>query len=592
MRGRIEQSSVVESSVVQSLWVQVCVLAVVLLLSITAHAAPSGHGAPSATGSEATLGGFTPNPEITLSFRRSRYPVSSPTVTSQAVGTVSISGPQNASGRYSVRVTGPNTDTGIELQIGGAPGSNAGDVTVNLPQTPGQVTYTARATIGGREVSDEAVLTAVAVKELQYRLVSNGAGQGEYSDVPDPLIVPVGQSVEFKALPDPAGDWPQNKPAWGKTGDGVVGAEGTGETTTVVFNQTGVKTVTAESGNTVTANILCGILTVSTPDDHLEADGVTTAPIKVHLGDANGNPFPNVPISLGTSGGELKDTAMITDSAGNGAVDVNDDGVIQADEPRETILSSPDGGVLAKVTAVAGEVEGKKSVLFHKVLLSDFSQPKLLAYDPDSTEAAKQNPQFTFTISDQPSVAQNFSVTFSIHSLEGQDAIATKTETLAPGTYTRSWSDFFYSSGQEANGRVTDPGAGIYPFQIEAVVDVLKPEEVEDITDKDCAHADWKSSKTLSINWTQSFMYHDDLLNSTRVGYAFQVRNTNRENAPPVETNIAVYDPDMELVKTVPVNFQADQADPHLFVAVESFSFDEMLKAGKYHFVVETKEQD
>jgi hypothetical protein len=103
-------------------------------------------------------------------------------------------------------------------------------------------------------VTREITVKVVAVASLQYRL--NGAG--EWAAVPEPLKVPVGQSVEFKALPDEEGSqWPMGCPSWG----GTSGASGGGEMTTVTFGQvsqtaTDFKTVTAQCGNTKTANVL------------------------------------------------------------------------------------------------------------------------------------------------------------------------------------------------------------------------------------------------------------------------------------------------------------------------------------------------
>jgi len=328
-----------------------------------------------------------------------------------------------------------------------------------------------------------------------------------------------------------------------------------------------------------------GTLTVSASADHLEADGEAKSIINVHIDDADGNPLPDMVVSMGSDAGTLENGSVTTNANGDGvAVDENN-------EPLQTTLTAPNTGAMAKISAQSKTLSGEKFVLFHKVVLSDFSSPKLLTYDPDSSDTAKQNPQFTFTISDQPAVAANFTVTYSIHELEGHDPIATKTETLAPGTYTRSWSDFFYTS-QPINGKVPDPGTGIYPFQIEAAVSALKPEKVEDITDKNCTHADWKSSKTLTIEWTNADIHYDDIEEKTMVSYAFRITNAAREDAPPVNTNLVIYDPDMQPAQTIPVTLHPTLDSHHIFYATSSFSFEEMLKAGKYHFVVEARQQD
>ncbi len=100
----------------------------------------------------------------------------------------------------------------------------------------------------------EITVRVIKVDELQYRLNS----EDEFEDVPDPLYVPIGQTVEFKATKTPSsGSWPDGKPVWG----GTSGASGSGVTTSVTFNTvsttaTDYKTVTAECGDTETANVI------------------------------------------------------------------------------------------------------------------------------------------------------------------------------------------------------------------------------------------------------------------------------------------------------------------------------------------------
>jgi len=110
------------------------------------------------------------------------------------------------------------------------------------------------------EISD--TVTVVAVDKIQYNDPDTG-----YTDVSGTLYVNKGTTVTFKAIPDPPdASWPSGKPVWG----GTSGASGTGETTNVTFNTlssstSDYKTVTAECGNTVTANVIVfnfeGVLT-------------------------------------------------------------------------------------------------------------------------------------------------------------------------------------------------------------------------------------------------------------------------------------------------------------------------------------------
>lgn len=103
---------------------------------------------------ESGLGGFTPNPEVSLSFDKDKYPAG----TTQSAH-VSITGAGN--GTYTVNIT---DEAGTQvasrsLTIGGAPGSNEGDVNIALPATVGRYTYTATVTIGEEPVTDTAKVT-------------------------------------------------------------------------------------------------------------------------------------------------------------------------------------------------------------------------------------------------------------------------------------------------------------------------------------------------------------------------------------------------------------------------------------------------
>ena len=107
---------------------------------------------------------------------------------------------------------------------------------------------------GGNKIQDDKVkITVVEVGKIQYKI-----GTGTYADVPDPLVIFKGTAVDFKAIISPSGaNWPLGKPVWG----GTSGASGAYETTSITFNTVSTtsadyKTVTAECGNTLTANVL------------------------------------------------------------------------------------------------------------------------------------------------------------------------------------------------------------------------------------------------------------------------------------------------------------------------------------------------
>ncbi len=115
----------------------------------------------------------------------------------------------------------------------------------------------------------EAKTTVVTLDKLQYRK----PGTTTWNDVSGTIYVFNGKSVEFKAIKRPAAaTWPTNKPVWG----GTAGATGNGETKTVAFstlstNNTDYKTVTAECGDTKTANnIVFDFEGTFTPDDNCQ----------------------------------------------------------------------------------------------------------------------------------------------------------------------------------------------------------------------------------------------------------------------------------------------------------------------------------
>jgi hypothetical protein len=93
----------------------------------------------------------------------------------------------------------------------------------------------------------------VKIEKMQYRDPDRG-----FTDITSVLYVHTGTTVEFKAITNPINaPWPKEKPKWG----GTTGASGTGPTIEVTFgtlstNTSDYKTVTAECGNTVTANVV------------------------------------------------------------------------------------------------------------------------------------------------------------------------------------------------------------------------------------------------------------------------------------------------------------------------------------------------
>lgn len=122
------------------------------------------------------LGGFTPNPEVSISFREANYFIGT-----QQNAKITITGPASAAGSHTVRVTGPGTDTSVSLRLGGDPGGNTGSVSVNIPSSVGNATYEARVTIGNAEVRDDATVKAadITAKITQSDATPNPADVGE-----------------------------------------------------------------------------------------------------------------------------------------------------------------------------------------------------------------------------------------------------------------------------------------------------------------------------------------------------------------------------------------------------------------------------
>lgn len=114
----------------------------------------------------------------------------------------------------------------------------------------------------------------VGVQKLQYNQ------NGTYVDVSGTLYALVGQSITFRAIPDPpAAPFPSGKPVW----SGTSGASGTGATTTVTFNtlstsRTDTKTVIATCGtSSQTANVVVFDLTPTlTPVDNFTGRDLDT----------------------------------------------------------------------------------------------------------------------------------------------------------------------------------------------------------------------------------------------------------------------------------------------------------------------------
>lgn len=166
-------------------------LAFVCLFSFASGASAQSH-----------LGGFTPNPEVSLTFEKTEYaPGSSPEAT------VMITGPKSASGKkYRVSISNKASGdeiTFIELIIGGAPGSNEGTVNVQLPNTEGEVTIVASFSIGDKAATpDEEKLTlkipeASLVLESAPDSIVAGGGKATVTATYNSSTAKAGHTVAF-----------------------------------------------------------------------------------------------------------------------------------------------------------------------------------------------------------------------------------------------------------------------------------------------------------------------------------------------------------------------------------------------------------
>jgi hypothetical protein len=123
---------------------------------------------------------------------------------------------------------------------------------------------------------------------------------GTWTDVSGTMYVTQGTQVTFRAVRDnPYVQWPAGKPAW----SGSSGASGTGVTKTVTFNAlssdlTDYKTVTAECGNSKTANVVVYNLTGSlTPEDDFQGRSVTDYGVEELIDLSSGTNPSGIPVN-------------------------------------------------------------------------------------------------------------------------------------------------------------------------------------------------------------------------------------------------------------------------------------------------------
>ena len=196
--------------------------------------------------------------------------------------------------------------------------------------------------------------------------------------------------------------------------------------------------------------------------DSLEAVRGQATDFDVYVTNSSGAPVGGKTIILTAEHGTVTPQTLITDGSGRGRI---------ADTTSDNICTFTSDGT-AGWSEVRAEMEGErgvKNILCHRVRVTDFAQPKLLRYLPDSDNNELSHPTIDFTIEDQPNVGLKFNVTCTIYSLGNHFVVGQRVwRDLAAGHYTKNWNDFFFQSGPfPTDGRVHDPGEGIYPFDVQ-----------------------------------------------------------------------------------------------------------------------------
>ena len=166
----------------------------------------------------------------------------------------------------------PNVQWKCYLQGTEVPGWTSGSGTITLPPTgtteAGVYIVDAKPIQYSDLEKQSSDLKYVEIYSLKYERPS-----GTWNDINGDIYVLKGESLSFKAFPNPTEGWPKDKPVW----SGTSGASGTGETKSVSFGTTSTsttdyKTVVATCGtSTKTANVIvfdAEIISVKFTSDH------------------------------------------------------------------------------------------------------------------------------------------------------------------------------------------------------------------------------------------------------------------------------------------------------------------------------------
>gem|GEM_PF-2036711 len=144
----------------------------------------------------------------------------------------------------SVTTTNPGFEGELGISWSGAGVAGFGSFLTNEFKTAGTETITATVsgtpTNGPCDKSNTVTVAVVRIADMTYRW-----GGHDWMPLAATNYVPVGATVEFLAIPEPAGDWPAGKPAWSVASGGSTGS--------MTFVSAGYRDVTAECGNSITA---------------------------------------------------------------------------------------------------------------------------------------------------------------------------------------------------------------------------------------------------------------------------------------------------------------------------------------------------
>jgi hypothetical protein len=251
------------------------------------------------------------------------------------------------------------------------------------------ITVSGEGTLGGEAVDDSKsiMVTLLKLEKLQYRI----GDTGDFVDAPIPpqrLYAPINQNIEFQVVKQPGAGtpWPDGKPMWSSTGDGITGASGTGEQKTVSINASGNYSVTVTCGESKHVDIVVPFLSIESDRDAIcgggwsaahgyqylkkDPDGTThgyvdrekpdphVTTVQVTAKDGNGVPIPDLPVAVTwdmPGDAPAENQAKTTDANGKVSVDATSGDELSKDTDDDTGAVLFDTPVPVKATCLGVE---------------------------------------------------------------------------------------------------------------------------------------------------------------------------------------------------------------------------------------------